>query len=226
MSWCLDPLYFHVLIDLGVSHTQILLMMTVNYDMTVLCEWWIPKLFCKWWGNWTKIPFPLFHRCTLTNTDICWKMNQQANLFTPCLILNLFERKRELDRFFTYTMFSFSFTLTFGTLLHAHTTDVLRKGNLLKFLQFQVILTPVSLYFHLLWHVGRSWTGSQSSHATLVAMWGGGGVALNFSAHTQTITHTHRETDRQTDTQTHTHAHAHANSHKHARTTHTPFTWV
>ena len=35
-----------------------------------------------------------------------------------------------------------------------------------------VILTPVSLYFLLLWHVGRSWTGSQSSHATLVAMRG------------------------------------------------------
>jgi len=36
-------------------------------------------------------------------------------------------------------------------------------------------------------------------------MGGEGGVALNFSAHTQTITHTDRQTDRQTHRHTHTH---------------------
>ena len=101
-----------------------------DYDMTVLCEWWIPKLFCKWWGNWTKIPFPLFHRCTLTNTEICWKMNQQTG--KSVYALSNFEPFWEKKG--TCTMFSFSFTLTFGTLLHAHCTHhrCAKKRKLVK----------------------------------------------------------------------------------------------
>ena len=104
-------------------------------------------------------------------------INRQANLFTPCLILNLFERKRELDRFFTCTMFSFSFTLTFGTLLHAHCTHhrCAKKRKLVKVpavpsnFDTGKSLFPSPLTCGI---AGCSWTGSGSSHTTLVAIGG------------------------------------------------------